>query len=52
MEFFIGVPVSMDPYGIVNKVHKVIKHAEERELGFVKEIAPKLSKEERKDISN
>ncbi len=51
MEFFIGVPVSMDPYGIVNKVHKVIKHAEERELGFVKEIAPHLSKEERKDVS-
>lgn len=51
MEFFIGVPVSMDPYGIVNKVHKVIKHAEERELGFVKEIAPRLSKEERKDVS-
>lgn len=51
MEFFIGVPVSMDPYGIVNKVHKVIKHAEKRELGFVKEIAPHLSKEERKDVS-
>ncbi len=51
MEFFVAVPVSMDPYGIVNKVHKVIKHAEERELGFVKEIAPNLSKEERKDIS-
>ena len=51
MEFFIGVPVSMDPYGIVNKVHKVIKHAEERELGFVKEIAPHLSKEEIKDVS-
>ncbi|UCG95600.1 MAG: DUF1512 family protein [archaeon] len=51
MEFFIGVPVSMDPYGIVNKVHKVIKHAEERELGFVNEIAPKLSQEEKKDIA-
>ncbi len=51
MEFFIGVPVSMDPYGIVGKVHKVIKHAEERELGFVKEVAPKLSREEVKDVS-
>ena len=51
MEFFIGVPVDMDPYGIVEKVHMVIKHAEERELGFVGEIAPNLSKEERKDVA-
>lgn len=51
MEFFIGVPVSMDPYGIVDKVHMVIKHADEREKAFVMEIAPHLSKEERKDIA-
>ncbi len=51
MEFFIGVPVDMDPYGIVEKIHMVIKHAEKRELDFVKEIAPHLSKEERMDVS-
>jgi len=51
MEFFIGVPVDMDPYGIVEKIHMVIKHAEKRELDFVKEIAPHLSKEERMDVA-
>lgn len=51
MEFFIGVPVDMDPYGIVEKIHMVIKHAEKRELGFVEEIAPHLSKEERMDVA-
>lgn len=51
MEFFVGVPVNMDPYGIVDKVHMVIKHAALREEEFVKSIAPQLSREERKDIA-
>jgi len=45
MEFFVATPVSLDPYGIVGKIHQVIKHAESREIGFVEEIAPNLSKE-------
>jgi len=51
MEFFVATPVSLDPYGIVGKIHQVIKHAESREIGFVEEIAPNLSKEEVKDIA-
>ncbi|MCD6477726.1 MAG: DUF1512 family protein [Candidatus Aenigmarchaeota archaeon] len=51
MEFFIATPVTLDPYGIVNKIHMVIKHAEDRELEFVREIAPNLSDEEVKDVS-
>ncbi len=51
MEFFVGVPVDMDPYGIVDKVHMVIKHAALREEEFVRSIAPHLSREERKDIA-
>ena len=51
MEFFIGAPVTLDPYGIVGKIHKVLKHAEKREIGFVKQIAPNLSDDEVMDIS-
>ena len=51
MEFFIGTPVDMDPNGIVDKVHKVIKHANNRELRFVRNAAPQLSEEEVRDVS-
>ena len=51
MEFFVGTPVDLDPNGIVNKIHKVIKHANKRELQFVKRAAPGLSDSEIKDVS-
>lgn len=51
MEFFIAEPVSIDPYGIANKIHEIVKLGEKREIGFVDRIAPDLDIYEKRNIS-
>ena len=50
MEFFIAEPVSIDPYGIVDKIHNIVKHGQRRELQFVEKIAPQLDLNEKRNI--
>lgn len=50
LEFFIAAPVSLDPYGIVDKIHDVVKLGQKRELGFVEKIAPKLGEDRKLDV--
>jgi hypothetical protein len=46
-EFFVIGPVSMDPYGIVNKVEFVIKNQKDRFEHFVGQVAPKANAEKK-----
>jgi hypothetical protein len=49
-EFFVIGPVSMDPYGIVDKVDHAIKNEKDRFTYFVRQVAPELDAEERANI--
>jgi len=49
-EFFVIGPVTMDPYGVVQKFDHVIRGEKERFTYFVKQIAPDLNSEERANI--
>jgi hypothetical protein len=49
-EFFVIGPVTMDPYGVVQKFDHVIRGEKERFTYFVKRIAPHLNSEERANI--
>jgi hypothetical protein len=49
-EFFVIGPVSMDPYGIVEKVDHAIKGEKDRFTYFVSQVAPELDAEERANI--
>ena len=49
-EFFVIGPVSLDPYGVVQKFDHVIRGEKERFTYFVKQLAPHLNSEERANI--
>ncbi len=51
MEFHLLPPVSLDPSGIVDKIHSVFKHAATREKQFVNEIAPHFTEEQQSNIT-
>ncbi|MGZ7049076.1 MAG: DUF1512 family protein [Methanobacterium sp.] len=50
MEFFIIPPVSLDPYGIVNKFEKILDLSEDRFKQMVKVIAPMADEETKANI--
>jgi hypothetical protein len=52
MEFFVVVPVSTDPFGIMKKLDHLIKNSDERFRYFVKQIVPQASKDKQKNIKN
>ena len=49
-EFFVIGPVTMDPYGVVQKFDHMIRGEKDRFTYFVKQIAPGLNAEERANI--
>jgi hypothetical protein len=49
-EFFVIGPVTMDPYGVVQKFDHMIRGEKERFTYFVKQTAPHLNSEERANI--
>ena len=49
-EFFVIGPVTMDPYGVVQKFDHMIRGEKDRFTYFVKQIAPSLNPEERANI--
>jgi hypothetical protein len=49
-EFFVIGPVTMDPYGVVQKFDHMIRGEKDRFTYFVKQIAPQLNPEERANI--
>jgi hypothetical protein len=49
-EFFVIGPVSLDPYGVVQKFDHVIRGEKDRFAYFVKQVAPHLGHEERANI--
>ncbi len=51
MEFFVIEPVSIDPYGIMPKIEHLMNLSEKRFKYFVKSIAPKLSEEEKANMT-
>lgn len=50
LEFFAIGPISLDPYGIVNKLGHIMDNFDDRFDAFVDDIAPKLGAEEKEDI--
>jgi len=50
LEFFAIGPISLDPYGIVDKLGHIMENYDERFDAFVDEVAPKLGKEEKENI--
>ncbi len=50
MDFFVALPVSTDPYGIIKKMDAVLRHGNRRHRRFVDSIAPNLSKIEKMDL--
>ncbi|MCD6368033.1 MAG: DUF1512 family protein [Candidatus Aenigmarchaeota archaeon] len=51
LEFFVAEPVSIDPYGIVDKIHEVVKLSENREIEFVEKLSPNMNIHEKRSIS-
>ncbi len=49
-EFFVIGPVSLDPYGVVQKLDHMIKGEKERFTYFVNQIAPELDSEEKANL--
>lgn len=49
-EFFVIGPVSLDPYGVVQKLDHMIKGEKERFAYFVNQIAPELDSEEKANL--
>ena len=52
MEFFAVSPVATDPYGIIKKIDLVVKQSDQRFRYFVSQVAPRMSKDEQKDLKN
>lgn len=50
MEFFVVPPVSLDPYGIVNKFEKLLDLSEDKFKQMVKVIAPMADEETKANI--
>lgn len=50
LEFFAVEPISLDPYGILQKLSHLFTLAENRFKDFTKEIAPKMDTEERASL--
>src|SRR3989344_5487042 len=50
-DFFVVEPSNIDPYGLVQKIDQTIRHMESRFDEFVEEVAPKKSKQEKKEIN-
>jgi len=52
LEFFAIPPVDTDPYGVMKKIDHIIRNSDERFKYFVNNIAPKMPKEEKKNLKN
>ncbi|MFQ6009909.1 MAG: DUF1512 family protein [Candidatus Aenigmatarchaeota archaeon] len=52
MDFFAIPPVATDPYGVIKKIDLVVKQSDQRFRYFVKQIAPRMSKNEQADLKN
>jgi len=50
LEFFVITPVNLDPYGIVKKFEHLVNLEKDRFNYFVKQVAPKLNKEEQANL--
>jgi hypothetical protein len=50
LEFFAIGPISLDPYGIVDKLGHIMENFDDRFDAFVDDIAPKLGAEEKEDV--
>jgi hypothetical protein len=50
MEFFAIEPVSVDPYGILNKLDHLVENVEGKFKTFSKEVAPKMTVEEQASL--
>lgn len=51
MEFFVIEPVSIDPYGVMQKIEHLMDLSEKRFKYFVKSVAPGLGEEERANMT-
>jgi len=52
MDFFAVTPVSLDPYGIVDKIENVVRRSNARFKMFAKELAPRYPEEEQANLGN
>jgi hypothetical protein len=50
LEFFMIEPVSLDPFGIINKIEHIVDLWEDKFKIFVKQIAPKANEEEQANL--
>jgi len=50
LEFFAIEPVNLDPYGIIRKIEHISDLSEKRFKYFVKDVAPRLNKEEQDNL--
>ncbi|MFH1623170.1 MAG: DUF1512 family protein [Candidatus Aenigmatarchaeota archaeon] len=50
LEFFPIIPISLDPYGMVNKLGHIMENYDDRFDAFVDEVAPKAGKEDKENI--
>ena len=50
LDFFVIKPVSLDPFGIIEKLEHIINLSEKRMKSFVKSIAPNLNSEEQANL--
>ncbi len=51
MDFFVAVPVSTDPFGIIKKIDAVMRHGNKKHKLFVESLAPGISKTEKMNFS-
>ncbi len=49
-EFFMILPVSLDPYGVMKKVEHAVQGQRERFKHFVTQVGPKMGEEEKANI--
>lgn len=51
MDFFVIEPVSVDPYGVMQKIEHLTNLGEKRFKYFVRNVAPQLSEEEKANMT-